>query len=104
MNVVIFSSFDTSFEVDLPCGTLCNQVSSRTCDRVGPALSYVKVRDGEQIQHGRDVLFVLCCVFFHKDVHMCSIQCQRSNTLSMLCTVISAPRRLSRIVQCSQQP
>ena len=25
---------DTSFEVDLPCGTLCNQVLSRTCDHV----------------------------------------------------------------------
>ena len=28
------SSFDTFFDVDLPCGILCNQVSSRTCDRV----------------------------------------------------------------------
>ena len=33
------SSCDNSFEVDLPCGTLCNQVLSRTCDRVaGPSL------------------------------------------------------------------
>ena len=29
---------------------------------------------------------------------MCSIQCQRSNTLGMLCTLISAPRRPSRTV------
>ena len=38
VNVVIFSSCDTSFEVDLPCAVLCNQVSSRICDRVaGPS-------------------------------------------------------------------
>ena len=31
-------SFDTSFEVVLPCGILCNLLSSRTCDRVaGPS-------------------------------------------------------------------
>ena len=47
-----------------------------------------------------------CFLLYHLPwgVHMCSIQCQRSNTSGMLCTVISAPRRLSRIVQCSQQP
>ena len=39
VNVVIFLFCDTSFEVELPCGTLCIQVSSRTCDRVaGPFL------------------------------------------------------------------
>ena len=38
VDVVIFL-FATSFEVDLPCGTVCNQVPSRTCDRVvGPSL------------------------------------------------------------------
>ena len=31
-------SFDTFFDVDLPCGILCNLLSSRTCDRVvGPS-------------------------------------------------------------------
>ena len=31
-------SFETSFEVVLPCGILCNLLSSRTCDRVaGPS-------------------------------------------------------------------
>ena len=34
VDVVIFSLCDTSFEVDLPYGTLCNQVLSRTSDRV----------------------------------------------------------------------
>ena len=29
---------------------------------VWPALPDVKVRDGEQIQHGRDVLLVFCCI------------------------------------------
>ena len=30
--------FDTFFEVDLPCGILCNLLSSRICDRVaGPS-------------------------------------------------------------------
>ena len=39
---------------------------------VWPALSYVKVRDGEQIQHGRDVLLVFCRVIFHK-VSTCAV-------------------------------
>ena len=34
VNVFRSVSFDTSFEVDLPCGFLCN-LSSRNCDRVG---------------------------------------------------------------------
>ena len=39
VNVVIFLLATPSFEVDLPCGILCNQVSARTCDRVaGPSL------------------------------------------------------------------
>ena len=29
---------------------------------VWPALSDVKVRDREEIQHGRDVLLVFCCI------------------------------------------
>ena len=33
---------------------------------VWPALPYVKVRVGKQIQHGRDVLLVFCCIIFHK--------------------------------------
>ena len=39
---------------------------------VWPALSYVKVRDGKQIQHGRDVLLVFCCIIFHK-VSTCAV-------------------------------
>ena len=27
---------------------------------------YVKVRDREEIQHGRDVLIVFCCIIFHE--------------------------------------
>ena len=39
VDVVIFLLATPSFEVDLPCGTLCIQVLSRTCDRVaGPFL------------------------------------------------------------------
>ena len=34
MNVLIFSFLRTSFGVDLPCGILCNLLSSHTCDRV----------------------------------------------------------------------
>ena len=38
VNVFVLVFFDTSFEVDLPCGILCNLLSSRTCDRVvGPS-------------------------------------------------------------------
>ena len=70
---------------------------------VWSALPDVKVRDREEIQHGRDVLLIYSCIILQEGVHMCSIQCQRSNTLDMLCIVISAPRRLSRIIQCSQQ-
>ena len=39
---------------------------------VWPALPYVEVRDGEQIQHGRDVLLVFCCIIFHK-VSTCAV-------------------------------
>ena len=38
---------------------------------VWSALSDVKVRDG-QIQHGRDVLLVFCCIIFHK-VSTCAV-------------------------------
>ena len=71
---------------------------------VWSALPDVKVRDREEIQHGRN--FSSCFLLYHlaRSVHTCSRQCQRPNTSGMLCTVISAPRRLSRIVQCSQQP
>ena len=71
---------------------------------VWPALPYVEVRDGEQIQHGWDVLLVFCRIIVHK-VSTCAVHNSCApNALGMLCTVISAPRRLSRIVQCSQQP
>ena len=69
---------------------------------VWPALPDVEVRDSEEIQHGRDTS---CLLLYHlaRSVHTCSRRCQRPNTLGMLCIVIYAPRRLSRIVQCSQQ-
>ena len=39
VNVVIFLLATPSLQVDLPCGTLCIQVLSHTCDRVaGPSL------------------------------------------------------------------
>ena len=64
---------------------------------VWPALPDVEVRDSEEIQHGRDILLVFCCIIFARSVHTCSRRCQRPNTSGMLCIVISAPRRLSRI-------
>ena len=70
---------------------------------VWPALPDVEVRDREEIQHGRDVLLNFQLYHLPTGVHMCSRRCQRSNTSGMLCIEISAPRRLSRIVQCSQQ-
>ena len=36
---------------------------------VWSALPDVKVRDREEIQHGRDVLLVFCCIIFHKCPH-----------------------------------
>ena len=33
---------------------------------VWPALPDVEVRDGEEIQYGRDVLLFFCCIIFHK--------------------------------------
>ena len=39
---------------------------------VWPDLSYVKVRDGEQIQHGRDVLLVFSCIIFQQ-VSTCAV-------------------------------
>ena len=62
---------------------------------VWPAFPDVKVRDGEEIQYGRDVLLVFSCIIFQ--------QVSTRAVSGMLCIVISAPRRLSRIVQCSQQ-
>ena len=70
---------------------------------VWPALPDVEVRDSEEIQHARDMLLVFLLYHLARSVRMFSRQCQRPNTLGMLCTVISAPRRLSCIVQCSQQ-
>ena len=70
---------------------------------VWPTLPDVQVRDSEEIQHGRDILLVLLSYHLARSVHTCSRRCQRPNTSGMLCIVISAPRRLSRIVQCSQQ-
>ena len=68
---------------------------------VWPALPDVEVRDSKEIQHGRDTLLVFCCIILQEVSHTCSTQ--RPNTSGMLCIVILAPRRLSRIVQCSQQ-
>ena len=39
---------------------------------VWPALSDVEVRDGKQIQHGRDVLLVFCSINFH-EVSTCAV-------------------------------
>ena len=39
---------------------------------VWSALPNVEVRDGKQIQHGRDVLLVFCCIIFHK-VSTCAV-------------------------------
>ena len=70
---------------------------------VWPALPDVKVRNREEIQHGRRC--TSCFLLYHlaRSVHTCSRRCQRPNTLDMLCIVLLAPHRLSRIVQCSQQ-
>ena len=95
-------SFDTSFEVVLPCGILCNLLSSRIYDRMaGPFLC---TNSGWRTNPAR-MRCTSCFLSYHllQSVHMYRKQCLRFNALSMLCTVISAPRRLSRIVQCSQQ-
>ena len=39
---------------------------------VWSALPDVKVRDREEIQHGRDVLLVFCCIIFH-EVSTCAV-------------------------------
>ena len=39
---------------------------------VWPALPDVEVRDREEIQDGRDVLLVFCCIIFHK-VSTCAV-------------------------------
>ena len=46
-----------------------------------------------------------CFMLYHlvRSVRTCSRRCQRPNTSGMLCIALLAPRRLSRIVQCSQQ-
>ena len=69
---------------------------------VWPALPDVEVRDREDPARTR---CTSCFLLYHlaKSVHTCSRRCQRPNTSGMLCIVILAPRRLSRIVQCSQR-
>ena len=39
---------------------------------VWPAIPDVEVWDREEIQHGRDVLLVFCCIIFHK-VSTCAV-------------------------------
>ena len=39
---------------------------------VWSALPGVKVRDREEIQHGRDILLVFCCIIFH-EVSTCAV-------------------------------
>ena len=70
---------------------------------VWPALPYVEVRHNKEIQERTRKTSCFLSYHLARSVHMCSRQCQRPNTSGMLCTVISARHRLSRIVQCSQQ-
>ena len=93
VNVLVFSSYALLLEL------ICRVVFFTTFFlpvpvTVWPALPDVKVRDREEIQHGLDVLLVFC-VIISQEV--------RPNTSDMLCIVLLAPHRLSRIVQCSQQ-
>ena len=71
---------------------------------VWSALPSGKVRDREEVQHGRDILLVFCYIISH-EVSTCAVD-NASVPIRQACsaTVISAPRRLSRIAQCSQQP
>ena len=70
---------------------------------VWPALPDVKVRGLEEIQHGRDVLLVFCC-FISQEVSACAVD-DANVPIRQACSafVLLAPRRLSRIVQYSQQ-
>ena len=70
---------------------------------VWPAFPDVKVRDREEIQHGLDVLLVFCCVIFQEVPARAIDDANVPIRQGMLCIVLLAPHRLSRIVQCSQQ-
>ena len=70
---------------------------------VWPALPDVKVRDREEIQNGLDVLLVFCCIISQEVSARAVDDARRPNTPDMLCIVLLAQHRLSRIVQCSQQ-
>ena len=90
VNVVIFLLATPLLKM-MPCGTLCMQVSSRTCDRVaGPSLCK---SSGWRTNPAR-MRCTSCFLSYHlsKGVHKCSTQGLRSNALGMLCIVISAPR------------
>ena len=98
VDVVIISSCDTSFEADLPCGTLCILVLSRTWDRVaGPSLC----RSSGWRTDPTRTRYTSCFLLYHlaRSIHTCSTLFLRSSTSGMLCTVISAPRRLHSTVQ-----
>ena len=102
VNVLVFSFYALLLEL------ICRVVFFTTFFlpvpvTVWPALPDVKVRDREEIKNGLDVLLVFCCIISQEVARTCSRRCQRPNTSGMLCIVLSALRRLSRIVQCSQQ-
>ena len=69
---------------------------------VWSALPDVKVRDREEIKNGLDVLLVVCC-HLARSARTCSRRCQCPNTPGMLCIVLLAQHRLSRIVQYYQR-
>ena len=56
---------------------------------VWPAFPDVEVRDGEQIQHGRDVLFVFCCIILQEVSARSSIR-----GFHMLCSKLSSELEL----------
>ena len=69
---------------------------------VWSAFPDVKVRDREEIKNGFDVLLVFLSYHLVRSARTCSRQCQRPNTRGMLCIVLLAQHRVSRIVQCFQ--
>ena len=101
MNVLVFS-FDALL-LELICSVVFCTTFLPVPVTVWPALPDVKVRDREEIQHGLDVLLVFCCIIFQEAPARAVDDAKRPNTSDMLCIVLLAPHRLSRIIQCSQQ-
>ena len=69
---------------------------------VWSALPDVKVRNGEKVKNGLDVLPCFLSYHLERSARTCSRRCPRPSTTDTLCTVLWVQHRVVRTVQCFQ--